>query len=352
MTTTQEKHHTATSQLRRSGSDEWSIIDGQYMSDMLNYNMVDKDNSFHEGLALRTKVDSAVGPRSPEVAMAVLEEPNIKTEDSDGCSDGPWNYRLPTVEDEYTDQMSNHAEDLRNALNATDMAEVEDQEQEDLIDLVSYCEELEPFPNTASPTPKSRHNILQYTPKTRFDADVFLHKIKARFTSHPGIYTAFVLVLKAYQAAPSPGPIRQTHDAVRKLFWPHGDLIRGFEEWLPHPVGDEQVMIALEPVAFEERGVALEIKGVELEKGAGGCGRGGGGGEGGNGTVDEGVLSIEREIAGLKAGVEWRGLRERVRRIDGCADGPGWVVEQLEKDVQMLKGENEMMSMEIDGLVE
>ncbi|RDI81126.1 hypothetical protein Vi05172_g9004 [Venturia inaequalis] len=309
MTTTQEKHHTATSQLRRSGSDEWSIIDGQYMSDMLNYNVVDKENSFHEGLALRTKVDSAVGPRSPEVAMAVLEEPNIKTEDSDGCSDSPWNYRLPTVEDEYTDQMSNHAEDLRNALNATDMAEDgdhqvdEDVGEEDLIDLVSSCEELEPFPNTASSTPKPRYNILQYTPKTRFDADVFLHKIKARFTSQPGIYTAFVLVLKAYRAAPSPGPIRETHDAVRKLFWPHGDLIRGFEEWLPRPVVDEQVMIRPEPVAFETRGVALEMKGFGLEESAEGCARGGGGGEEGNGTVDDRVLSIEREIAGLKAGV-------------------------------------------------
>lgn len=95
-------------------------------------------------------------------------------------------------------------------------------------------------------------------------------------------------ILKAFRAAPAPGPIHQTHEAVRKLFWPHQDLIQGFGEWLPKPVEQN---FTLEPVAFESRVYALEQKLYILEK----------------------------------------------------------HTKTLEKEVKALKGENEMKDMEIDG---
>lgn len=114
---------------------------------------------------------------------------------------------------------------------------------------------------------------------------------QARFASQPGIHDAFLDILKAFRAALAPGPIHQTHEAVRKLFWPHRDLIQGFEEWLPKPV---EKNFALDPVVFESRVYALEQKVYNLEK----------------------------------------------------------LTKSLEKEVEALKGENEMKDMEIDGLKE
>ncbi|TID26394.1 hypothetical protein E6O75_ATG00887 [Venturia nashicola] len=324
--TTQEKYDIVASQHCRAENAEWSTIDGQDISDMLNCNEVGKEHHYHDGLAVRTKVDSVIGMHSPELATAGSEKPDVKVEDGKSSVKNSMAYHLQTVEDEYM----NHAEDLRNALHATAMVEAEtentDIEQEDLIDRN----------NSFEGSKHSSKNILNfgfpsgfhtccrtnyYTPKTPFDANNYLHKIKTRFDTHPGIFTAFIHILKAYQAAPSPGPIHETHDAVRKLFWPHLDLIVGFGEWLPRPI------------------------------------EGGSGAADARGGVGDGVKEIEKEITDLKATltileVDFRALREKVGQMDTCTAGPRWVIEQLEKEVEGLKGDNEIMRMGIDGLMD
>lgn len=197
MMTKQEKYAITPSQLRRLESDEWSMIDGQYVSDMLDHNMVEKEvsvsllnfvnsfhmlirqqKSFHDGLTIRTKFDSAVGAQSPELIMAGSEEAEVKVGNSNSSADKAQACRIPAVED--------HAEDLRKALNATTMPNDEAQDtnaqQEDLIDLVNCSEALEPFPDFESLAPKPRYNMTQHRPKNRFDANEYLHKIKVRTT--------------------------------------------------------------------------------------------------------------------------------------------------------------------------
>lgn len=120
-------------------------------------------------------------------------------------------------------------------------------------------------------------------------------------------------------------------------------------EWLPLPINEQN--FTFEPVAFESRVYALQQKVWHLEKaGNGGCQ-----------TFSQGVNDkfekIEREMKNLKASVGVLGdenlaLRERVRQMDSYLAGPRWVAQQLEKEVEVLKGENEIMKAEIDGIMD
>lgn len=196
--TAQEKYTNACSQLRRSESDEWYVIDGQDVSDMLNHKMAEKEvgvslysfantfpmltflqHNFHEGLAVRTKVDSVVGARSPEVDMTASEEPEVRVENDEDS--GRTTFGIFTGVPAPAD-LINHAKDLRKALDATAMAEDEAQntnaEQEDLIDLDDSFEAPEHFPDFEPPAPKSCGSMNQYTPKSFNEAVGYLDKVK------------------------------------------------------------------------------------------------------------------------------------------------------------------------------
>lgn len=198
MMSAQENYTNASSQLRRSESDEWSVIDGQDVSDMLNHNMVEREvgvsrfsfantfhmltflqQNFHEGFAIHTKVDSVVGGRSPEVDMINSEEPEGKVEndeDSGRTACGIFT-GVPAPAD-----LNNHAEDLRKALDATAMTEVTAQDtnakQEDHIDLDDSCEAPEHFPDFETPASKSCGNTNRYSPKSFNEAAAYLDKVK------------------------------------------------------------------------------------------------------------------------------------------------------------------------------
>ncbi|QDS71052.1 hypothetical protein FKW77_008559 [Venturia effusa] len=338
--TTHQKYTIASPQLPGSKSDEWATIDDQYVADMLDYNIVEKAHNFHDDLAIHTKVDSVVGYLSPEPTTTESGDSDIKIEDDDNSASRANGHRVPTTEDEC---MTNHAEDLRKALNATVMAEDEDEiqdtsiKQEEPVEPVESSDELEPFPNLDSPAPNNSHSSTPHPPKTLLDGCTYLEKIQTRFSSQPGVYHAFLEILKAYRATPSPSPVQQTHDLVRKLFWPHRDLIGGFEEWLPKPVVRN---LALRAMAVEVRVGVLEreVWGLKRDAGSGGW---------------EARGRDEREVGGLKGmdgmvGCENHALRERMGQLDFGEAGLRRDVEHLDNEAEVVEGENEMMEMEME----